>query len=124
MEVAERSARTPRWSELDDNFHTALYAPAERPRQLAIVMSLRGAVRHYRYAHAALPRSAQEWLRDHRAILDACLRRDVKAARARLATHLERAARQVVGAAETSARVQAPGRSGRKSSEASLNRAP
>src|SRR6516162_85611 len=33
MKIAEESAKGPRWSEFDDAFHLALYAPARRPRQ-------------------------------------------------------------------------------------------
>jgi DNA-binding GntR family transcriptional regulator len=96
MKIAEESARGPRWSELDDAFHLALYAPAQRPRQLAMVATLRGAVKHYRRAHHALPVKTEEWLRDHRHILAACRRRDVDAARDRLARHLSKAADVVI----------------------------
>jgi DNA-binding GntR family transcriptional regulator len=101
LALAETGASGPQWSERDDEFHAALYVPARRPRQLAMVMTLRGAVRHYQYAHATLPRNRERWLRDHRAILAACERRDAGAARERLASHLRRAARHVIATASS-----------------------
>jgi DNA-binding GntR family transcriptional regulator len=96
MMVAEDSANGPRWSEFDDAFHLTLYAPARRPRQLAMVATLRGAVKHYRRAHHALPAKMEEWLRDHRHILAACRRGDVGAACDRLSRHLTRAAKVMI----------------------------
>ena len=93
---AERQARGQAWSELDDEFHAALYEPAARPRQLAMVMSLRGTVKNYQHAHAALPASTREWLRDHRALVEACRERDSRKARRHLEDHLERAAAVVI----------------------------
>jgi DNA-binding GntR family transcriptional regulator len=93
---AERQARGQAWSELDDEFHAALYEPAARPRQLAMAMSLRGTVKNYQHAHAALPASTREWLRDHRALVDACRNRDSRQARRHLEDHLERAAAVVI----------------------------
>jgi DNA-binding GntR family transcriptional regulator len=110
MKIAEEGADGPQWSELDDAFHLGLYAPARRPRQAAMVATLRGAVKHYRRAHRALPSHTLEWLRDHRHILAACRRRDVAAARDRLARHLTRAAELVIAQA---AQASAAGRGSR-----------
>jgi DNA-binding GntR family transcriptional regulator len=99
MKVAEESAKGPRWSEFDDAFHLALYAPARRPRQSAMVASLRGAVKHYRRPHHALPAKTEEWLRDHRHILAAARRRDADLARERLARHVSKAAHFVIAQA-------------------------
>lgn len=96
MLAAEKRARESQWGELDDLFHAALYAPAQRPRHLAMVMALRGTVRHYRNAHSELPKNTKQWLRDHRAILAACRSGHGKSARRRLQVHLERAGQVVV----------------------------
>ncbi len=95
--AAERGADGPRWSELDELFHAALYTPAGRPRQLGIVSGLRGAVRRYQAGHAALPEQTATWLHDHRAIFAACRAEDVAAARRALDDHLDRAGQLVVG---------------------------
>lgn len=94
--VAERGADGPRWSELDESFHAALYGPAARPRQLGMVSGLRGAVRRYQAGHAALPERTAAWLRDHRTIFAACRAGDAAAARRALDDHLDRAGRLVL----------------------------
>lgn len=96
MMTAEKAARGSRWNELDDLFHATLYTPADRPRQLAMVMALRGTVRHYQNAHSTLPSNTDEWLHDHRAILTACRSGNIERARRHLEAHLERAGKLVV----------------------------
>jgi len=86
----ERSASGPGWVEGDWQFHRALYEPAGRPRQLAIIEQLRGTVARYTSARSALPGRAAEWLADHDAILEAARARAGVAARRRLAEHLTR----------------------------------
>ena len=96
--ASERGASGPRWSELDDLFHAALYTPAARLRQLGMVSGLRGAVRRYRAGHKALPAQTEAWLHDHRAILAACRAGDTTEALGLLSNHLERAGRLVLSA--------------------------
>ncbi|MCW3474895.1 GntR family transcriptional regulator [Limobrevibacterium gyesilva] len=96
LSTAEHEAHGPRWSELDDRFHETLYAPARRPRHLAMVLTLRSSVKHYQNAYAALPRNTVEWLRDHRAIVTACRTGNCEAALRRLKQHLTRAGRLVI----------------------------
>jgi DNA-binding GntR family transcriptional regulator len=90
-EAAVRSADGPAWVDGDWDFHRALYLPAERPRQLAMIETLRGTVARYWSAYSALPARTAEWLADHDAILQACRARASVAARRRLEDHLRRA---------------------------------
>jgi len=94
--AATRSADGPEWAAGDREFHLALYAPANRPRQLALIASLRGTVDRYWSAYSALPTRTAEWLAHHAAIVDACRGGDAAAARGRLVDHLRRAAQFVV----------------------------
>ncbi len=96
LQVAELGASGPDWSALDRAFHLSLYAPAERPRHLAMVESLRGTVDRYRGAYEHLPERTPEWLDDHRQIVAACRRGDASAARRLLEGHIERAAAEVL----------------------------
>jgi DNA-binding GntR family transcriptional regulator len=100
--AAAEGADGPEWAALDRAFHLALYAPAGRPRQLALIESLRGTVDRYWSAYAALPSRTPEWLRDHDRIVAACRAADPAAARRLLTDHLGRAAEVVV------ARLEAP----------------
>jgi DNA-binding GntR family transcriptional regulator len=49
-QALERIDQHPeRWAELNTAFHTLLYAPAERPRQLATILSLQRSLERYVY---------------------------------------------------------------------------
>ena len=100
LAAAAAGAEGGEWAALDRAFHLALYAPADRPRQLALIASLRGTVDRYWSAYAALPTRTPEWLRDHEEIAPAARAGDAPAARQRLTAHLERAATFVVGQLE------------------------
>jgi len=92
---AERGSRTKEWSKLDTLFHRALYAPADRPRQLNIVMTLR-TLFEGSLAHQALPARTKDWLKDHRAILAACRSGDPTKPVRLLEDHLKRASKVVL----------------------------
>ncbi len=77
-----------RWSELNREFHATLYAPAERPRLLALINSLRANVERYLRIYISLMHYKQRSQRQHREILTACERRDVGAAGKVLEEHL------------------------------------
>jgi DNA-binding FadR family transcriptional regulator len=98
--ASAQSAGGPGWAEGDRDFHLALYAAAGRPRQLAMIGTLRGTVDRYWTAYAELPSRTTEWLADHDAIVDACRAGDAAGARARLTDHLRRASELVVSLLE------------------------
>lgn len=89
--IAERESSARGWSEADHNFHKALYAPARRPRQLELALSLRRSIERYAAAHQRLPERRADWLEDHAALVDACRAGDTQRARDILCGHIERA---------------------------------
>jgi DNA-binding GntR family transcriptional regulator len=89
--AAKKAAATPEWVATDRRFHEALYIPAARPRQLALVMSLRTAIERYETIYRRLPKKRGRWLRDHDDILKACELGDAEGARALLSDHIARA---------------------------------
>ena len=94
MLEAERGAHSAEWSRLDSAFHCALYEPAKRPRQLTMIMALRGLVQRSG-ANAALPAQTEQWLNHHRTLLTACRAGDHGRAGQVVEDHL-RSALQVV----------------------------
>jgi DNA-binding GntR family transcriptional regulator len=98
--ASAQSAGGPGWVEGDRDFHLALYEAADRPRQLAMIGTLRGTVDRYWTAYAELPSRSAEWLSDHDAIVDACRAGDATGARERLTDHLRRASALVVSLLE------------------------
>ncbi len=97
---AARTAGTPEWVEGDWRFHRALYEPAGRARQLETIEHLRGTVARFWTVRDVLPANTQEWLADHRAIVEACRARSSIAARRRVEDHLRRAMELVLARLE------------------------
>jgi DNA-binding GntR family transcriptional regulator len=90
-QAADLGAGGADWARLDQAFHLSLYTPSNRPRQLAMIETLRGTAERYWAAYSWLPSQTREWLRDHDAIAAACRARDADSARDVLASHLRRA---------------------------------
>lgn len=88
LHVAEVEPSPIRQGELDTAFHRDLYLAAERPRQLALVESLRGSVARYERVQSALMRSTPRFLPQHRQMIAACRAHSVRKARAAIKAHL------------------------------------
>ncbi|MEO1139661.1 MAG: GntR family transcriptional regulator [Pseudomonadota bacterium] len=88
-------ARNANWSEGDALFHSALYAPARRPRHLSIIETLRCVCRLQIAAYDTLPANTDLWLADHAHLRDLCHHGDATKAVACLRSHLE-GAREVL----------------------------
>jgi DNA-binding GntR family transcriptional regulator len=80
-----------RQSELNHAFHAAIYAKANRPRQLALVESLRNLVERYHNVGASLMKYTPACQRDHGEILASCRRKDPARAKRAVIRHLENA---------------------------------
>ena len=76
---------------LNRAFHSALYAPAKRPKQQAVVANLRNLVERYQNLNSSLLASTRAFQQDHKKILIACRRHSASKARAQLVKHLEHA---------------------------------
>lgn len=92
---AEIDAETGAWSESDMAFHEALYAPAGRPRQVALIRRLRMTSELQVPAYQRLPDETARWLADHAAIVAACHEGRADRAVAVLRDHIEGARRIV-----------------------------
>lgn len=91
-------ARRGHWRrELDRRFHEALYEPAGRPLQLAMVMKLRDSIAHYAPAEDHMRRLTEDWLDDHRKIAAACASLNPDEAVRVLRHHLQIAADLTLG---------------------------
>jgi DNA-binding GntR family transcriptional regulator len=64
------------WLELDWSFHRTLYLAAQRPRLLQTIHQLREEARRYRTVGLSLPRVLEVSLHEHRAMIEACERKD------------------------------------------------
>lgn len=78
-QVLDRIDREPeRWAELNTTFHTLLYAAAERPRQLATILSLQRSLEryvYYVYYELKMTDAFADSQREHRKLLQLIERR-------------------------------------------------
>lgn len=88
-------AGRPGWHKGDWDFHRALYAPAARPRQLAMVEQLRTTCLVQTRNYSALANETPRWLRDHEAITAAFTAGAATEACALLAEHLRASSAQL-----------------------------
>ncbi len=84
-----------KWSVLNREFHTVLYTPADRPRLLALINTMRTNVERYQRIYISLMQHQANSQVEHREILEACTRRDVRSAVRGLERHLGNAARSL-----------------------------
>jgi len=103
-DVLDRYARatTPaQWSELNLDFHLALYRPSGMPRLVRMIEDLIRGTERYIRVYVSFVVGRDQPLEEHRRILRACRERDVAKAVKLLEAHIEatqRALREAVGA--------------------------
>jgi DNA-binding GntR family transcriptional regulator len=76
--------------EINQDFHLALYEPAQQPLLIDLISSLSTRSMRYRQIYVNLPNRAQQAIVDHETILAACRNRDVVAAGQAVRSHLRR----------------------------------
>jgi DNA-binding GntR family transcriptional regulator len=81
-----------KWSDLNWEFHAALYAPCRMPRLLDEIRALHVNVQRYVVVYLTSVDYYAEAQRQHRVILKACQRGNADAAAGQLAKHLGQAA--------------------------------
>lgn len=89
-------ASTRDWAAGDWAFHKAMYLPAERPRQVAMIETLRRTCQLFVSAYSAMPAKTPRWLGDHRLILQHLKEGKADRAVTALQRHLEGAARHLL----------------------------
>jgi DNA-binding GntR family transcriptional regulator len=76
--------------EINQEFHLALYEPAQQPLLIDLISSLSTRSMRYRQIYVNLPNRAQQAIVDHETILAACRNRDVVAAGQAVRSNLRR----------------------------------
>ncbi|MGH2939582.1 MAG: GntR family transcriptional regulator [Solirubrobacterales bacterium] len=82
-------------AELNDDFHTAIYAAAQRPRLYQLISELRASSQAYIGLFPRATSRVKEVEREHKAIYEACLARKPKKAAKAMAEHLEYMAKSI-----------------------------
>jgi len=99
LEIARESFRSKdvgRWGELNWKFHSTLYAPANRPRSMAVIEKLNISIDRYLRIQLLLTHGTAQATDDHRALLAACRKRDGALAAKLLKRHILEAGRNLV----------------------------
>lgn len=95
VEMAE-DRQDEHWSSLNWNFHSALYAPANRPQTLELIRKLYlNAYRHFPLP-IRLTGGRDRMHREHQLLLDLCKTGDVERAREHLEQHILMGARHLI----------------------------
>jgi DNA-binding GntR family transcriptional regulator len=95
-ETALRSGDVASWGTMNWQFHSTLYAPAERPLTLNVAQKLHQQCDRYLRMQLALTHGELRASDEHRAILAAVRKRDVTLAGRLLRTHIAGAGRSLL----------------------------
>ena len=91
----EKNSDVGNWGHLNWEFHSALYAPANRPGLMALIKVLNNNCDRYTRLHLLLTRNLHRAGKDHRAILTICKTRNADNATDELHRHITRAGREL-----------------------------
>ncbi len=97
----EIEAGTQDFPEADWKFHLALYTPAKRPRQIAMIKELRELCQIHRAAYLRLQEDSDKWSDDHRKIFEAISNRQTRNAVTCLKQHISDARNKLLSGMAT-----------------------
>ena len=84
----EKESEMQRWGRMNWSFHSALYAPANRPVMMAFLKTLNNNCDRYTRLHLAFTRKSRQAGPAHRRLLELCKSGDSEAASAALWKHI------------------------------------
>ena len=93
---SDLDAGTPGWAAGDWAFHRALYSPAGRPRQIAMIEALRRTCQLHVGAYSTMPAKKPRWLAEHRIIMERLKKGETEHAVLALRAHLEAAGKHLL----------------------------
>jgi DNA-binding GntR family transcriptional regulator len=94
-EAAFRAGEIAEWGKLNWEFHSTLYAPADRPFTMAIIQRLHQQCDRYMRMQLVLTHGESRAIDEHRAILAAVTAHDVKLAASLMKQHILGAGRKL-----------------------------
>lgn len=94
--MADRFDDAMTYTKLNHQFHLMIYTASGRRHLFELIELLRRRTQHYVHAHLGVMGRRPESIEDHRAILEACQRRDPDQAAAIMRQHLSRVGRELV----------------------------
>ncbi|TDG10734.1 GntR family transcriptional regulator [Paraburkholderia guartelaensis] len=98
--LGDEALATQKQGELNREFHELLYGACGNARQLAAIRELRAQVERYERLQNTLLADTPSFQHEHEAILEACLARNARSARALTVAHIDSARRIVLAVVE------------------------
>lgn len=96
--IADGDAETDseHWGELNWRFHEILYLPANRPQLLALIRTMHNNVERYMRLYLSTLHHQTKSQEEHRVLLMACAKKDVRGAQKLLRKHMANANKRLV----------------------------
>ena len=88
LEKIDTESQSTLWGPLNWQFHEVLYRAADRPKLLALIQNLHNNVERYMRIYLSTLHYQEKSQKEHRMLLAACSKRDVKAAQKLLRKHM------------------------------------
>jgi len=96
LEIFEKEEDRTQWSELNWEFHATLYQASQMPRLLNTIETLHNNVTRYLIIYLDRLSAQDISQKEHLAIFNACLKRNIDAATKQLTNHLRKASKRLV----------------------------
>jgi DNA-binding GntR family transcriptional regulator len=97
LKDANDETLSSRWGELNWRFHETLYRPAKRPKLLSLIRNMHNNIERYMRLYLSTMNYQAKSQEEHRALLNACAQRDIKAAQDLLRKHMADASASLTG---------------------------
>lgn len=88
LQAVDAEPDTKRWGALNWQFHEILYHAANRPKLLSLIQNMHNNVERYMRLYLSTLHYQEKSQKEHRLLLDACARKDLKAAQKLLRKHM------------------------------------
>jgi DNA-binding GntR family transcriptional regulator len=88
LQEAAAETDTKRWGALNWKFHETLYHAANRSKLLSLIQNMHDNVERYMRLYLSTLHHQEKSQKEHRMLLDACARKDLKAAQKLLRKHM------------------------------------
>jgi DNA-binding GntR family transcriptional regulator len=97
LKEADDETQSGCWGELNWQFHETLYRSANRPKLLTLIQNMHNNVERYMRLYLSTMKYQIKSQEEHRALLNACSKRDIKAAQDVLRKHMADASTSLTG---------------------------
>lgn len=97
LKEADDETQSGCWGELNWQFHEILYRSANRPKLLTLIQNMHNNVERYMRLYLSTMKYQIKSQEEHRALLNACIKRDIKAAQDVLRKHMADASTSLTG---------------------------